>query len=177
MIVHGGPGPSHDYFLPYLLPLTRKKRLIFIDERGLGRSGSYRMLTVRWCGTKNLPLGFEFVLGEVKSILTAYQLTTAIGDQYYCDIISQHLQKLGIEYKVFNFGAQTRAALFSNMKHLLAQRRIELLDDPELLRQLGNLRQEKTERGLIDVRPSPGVNDDLAVAVALAASELCRQVT
>ncbi len=23
MIVHGGPGASHDYFLPYLLPLAR----------------------------------------------------------------------------------------------------------------------------------------------------------
>lgn len=38
MIVHGGPGASHDYFLPYLLPLARHHRLIFIDERGSGRS-------------------------------------------------------------------------------------------------------------------------------------------
>jgi proline iminopeptidase len=38
MIVHGGPGASHDYFLPYLLPLARHNRLIFIDERGSGRS-------------------------------------------------------------------------------------------------------------------------------------------
>jgi proline iminopeptidase len=38
VIVHGGPGASHDYFLPYLLPLTRQNRLIFIDERGSGRS-------------------------------------------------------------------------------------------------------------------------------------------
>jgi len=38
MILHGGPGASHDYFLPYLLPLARKNRLIFIDERGSGRS-------------------------------------------------------------------------------------------------------------------------------------------
>lgn len=38
VIVHGGPGASHDYFLPYLLPLARKNRLIFIDERGSGRS-------------------------------------------------------------------------------------------------------------------------------------------
>jgi proline iminopeptidase len=38
MIVHGGPGASHDYFLPYLLPLARSNRLIFIDERGSGRS-------------------------------------------------------------------------------------------------------------------------------------------
>jgi proline iminopeptidase len=38
MILHGGPGASHDYFLPYLLPLARHNRLVFIDERGSGRS-------------------------------------------------------------------------------------------------------------------------------------------
>lgn len=38
VILHGGPGASHDYFLPYLLPLAIKNRLIFIDERGSGRS-------------------------------------------------------------------------------------------------------------------------------------------
>ncbi len=38
MIVHGGPGASHDYLLPYLLPLARTNQLIFIDERGSGRS-------------------------------------------------------------------------------------------------------------------------------------------
>ena len=38
LILHGGPGASHDYFLPYLLPLARENRLIFIDERGSGRS-------------------------------------------------------------------------------------------------------------------------------------------
>jgi proline iminopeptidase len=38
VILHGGPGASHDYFLPYLLPLARNNQLIFIDERGSGRS-------------------------------------------------------------------------------------------------------------------------------------------
>lgn len=38
VIVHGGPGASHDYFLPYLLPLARTHQLIFLDERGSGRS-------------------------------------------------------------------------------------------------------------------------------------------
>jgi proline iminopeptidase len=39
VIVHGGPGASHDYFLPYLLPLARHRRLVFLDERGSGKSG------------------------------------------------------------------------------------------------------------------------------------------
>jgi proline iminopeptidase len=38
LLLHGGPGASHDYFLPYLLPLARHNRLVFIDERGSGRS-------------------------------------------------------------------------------------------------------------------------------------------
>jgi proline iminopeptidase len=38
LVVHGGPGASHEYFLPYLLPLARKHRVVFIDERGSGRS-------------------------------------------------------------------------------------------------------------------------------------------
>jgi proline iminopeptidase len=38
VIVHGGPGASHDYLLPYLVPLARNNRLVFLDERGSGRS-------------------------------------------------------------------------------------------------------------------------------------------
>jgi proline iminopeptidase len=38
VIVHGGPGASHDYFLPYLLPFARRNKVVFIDERGSGRS-------------------------------------------------------------------------------------------------------------------------------------------
>lgn len=41
VIVHGGPGASHDYFLPYLLPLMRTTRLVFIDERGSGKSSKF----------------------------------------------------------------------------------------------------------------------------------------
>lgn len=39
VVVHGGPGGSHDYLVPYLLPLARHHRVVFIDERGSGKSG------------------------------------------------------------------------------------------------------------------------------------------
>jgi proline iminopeptidase len=38
VVLHGGPGADHTYFLPWLLPLARTHRLIFIDERGSGKS-------------------------------------------------------------------------------------------------------------------------------------------
>ncbi len=129
----------------------------------------------RWTGTKTTPLAFESVLGEVKLILDLYGINSVIGDQYYCDVISQYLLKIGILYEVCVFGAQTRVKLFANLKHLLVQGKIELLDEAELLRQLRNLREEQTDRGQIDVRPGGGMRDDLAVAVALAASELTKR--
>jgi proline iminopeptidase len=38
VLLHGGPGATHEYFLPYLLPLARHRQLVLIDERGCGRS-------------------------------------------------------------------------------------------------------------------------------------------
>jgi hypothetical protein len=106
--------------------------------------------------------------------LDEYGINSVTGDQYYCDAIGQHLLKLGVFYEVHTFGPQTRANIFSNLKHLLVQRKIELLDDPELLRELHSLQEIKTERGQIDVRTSGNMRDDSAVAVALAASLLAK---
>jgi proline iminopeptidase len=38
MMIHGGPTLSHRYFLPHMLPLTKKNRVIYYDQRGGGQS-------------------------------------------------------------------------------------------------------------------------------------------
>ena len=38
LLLHGGPGSTHDYFLPWVLPLARDRQLVLIDERGSGQS-------------------------------------------------------------------------------------------------------------------------------------------
>jgi proline iminopeptidase len=38
LVLHGGPGASHDYLLPQLLELARDRALILYDQRGGGRS-------------------------------------------------------------------------------------------------------------------------------------------
>jgi hypothetical protein len=131
-------------------------------------------LVRRWRGTKKAPIPYELVLGEIKSAFEADEINAVIGDQYYCDSIGQHLLKLGIIHKVSVIGPQTRSKRFANLKHLLVQMNIELLDDPDLLRELRNLQELKTERGQIDVRPSPGTRDDSAVALAVAGNHLTK---
>jgi Phage Terminase len=149
--------------------------LAILSRRDDGRIIVHRV--VRWSGTKAAPLGHEDVLAQVKSILGEYQLNSLTGDQYCFDIIRQHLDKLAIYYKKYNFDARTRPEIFANLRHLLSQRKIELVDNPELLRQLRSLQEHRTDRGQVDIRPAGGAKDDLAVAVALAASELEKQPT
>jgi proline iminopeptidase len=38
IVIHGGPGLSHDYFLPHFNSLAADHLLIFYDQRGAGRS-------------------------------------------------------------------------------------------------------------------------------------------
>jgi hypothetical protein len=128
-----------------------------------------------WTGTKKAPLQIKDVLVEIKSKLDDYDIVSAVGDQFCSDPISQDLLELGITYKISSFGVQTRAKIFTNLRHLLIQGKIHLFDHPELLGQLRNLREERTDRGQIDVRPSGGMKDDLAVAVALVVTELMQQ--
>jgi hypothetical protein len=125
-----------------------------------------------WTGTREAPLGYEQVCGEIAGILKRYGLNVVVGDQHCAAIIQQQFQKLGIVYQEFTFSTGTRLQLFGNLKHLLHQRKIHLLDKPELLRQLRALEEHRTLRGNIDVRPAYRSKDDLAVAVAVVAYQL-----
>ena len=130
--------------------------------------------TATWTGTREAPLGYEWVCGEIARILKHYGLNTVAGDQHCAAIIQQEFLKLGIRYEEVTFGAGTRFDLFGNLKHLLIQRKIQILDEPELLRQFRSLEEHKTIRGNIEIRSGYGVKDDLAIAVALVAFQLSK---
>lgn len=130
---------------------------------------------VRWRGTKKAPLGLEWVCRQIQQQLGEFSLNRVIGDQFCVEAINQELGKLGIVYEEICFGTHTRGLIFGNLRHLLNQRKIELLDSPELLSELRSLDELKTDRGQIDIRPGGGMRDDLAVVVALGANELSKE--
>jgi proline iminopeptidase len=48
LVLHGGPGASHDYLLPQMLRLAQGRQLLFYDQRGGGRSRVDATVSVSW---------------------------------------------------------------------------------------------------------------------------------
>jgi hypothetical protein len=127
---------------------------------------------VGWRGTKKAPVAFEWACEQIASILHEFGINSVFGDQYCAPVIRQELMKRSIYFEQLNFDSNTRPQIFGNLHHLLVQSKIEIPDDPELLRQFRSLDEIKTSRGRIDIRASGNSRDDLAVVVALAAYQL-----
>ncbi len=94
VIVHGGPGASHDYFLPYLLPLARTNKLVFIDERGSGRSEKLedvKQYTVEKMAADVEAVRIELGLGKISLLGHSYGGVLA---QAYALGYQEHLSHL-----------------------------------------------------------------------------------
>ena len=48
VVLHGGPGAHHDYLLPQLLFLAERRRALFYDQRGGGRSKTDDRTPITW---------------------------------------------------------------------------------------------------------------------------------
>lgn len=129
----------------------------------------------RWRGTKERPVQFDEISLEIKLHLDRYGIVKVVGDQHCFEIIRQQLLKLDIEYVQCRFGSYTRAEIFGNLKQLVIQRKIELLDHPELLEQLVSLEEVMLDGGRVDIQALGRMRDDLAVVLGLNVLDLSRQ--
>ncbi len=48
LVLHGGPGASHEYLLPQMLDLADEHELVFYDQRGGGRSKTDDRTPITW---------------------------------------------------------------------------------------------------------------------------------
>lgn len=48
LVLHGGPGASHEYLLPQMLQLARGREIVLYDQRGGGRSKSDDREPITW---------------------------------------------------------------------------------------------------------------------------------
>src|SRR5437867_3563487 len=104
LVLHGGPGMDHTMFRPYLDPLGEDFRLLYVDERGQGRSERVDPQT----------LSLEVFARDVDLVAEALELEhfALLGHSFGAIIATYHATELGtaVAY-VISAGGDSSAAL------------------------------------------------------------------
>jgi proline iminopeptidase len=112
LVLHGGPGMDHTMFRPYLDPLGEDFRVLYVDERGQGRSDRVDPQT----------LSLEVFARDVDLVAEALGLEhfALLGHSFGAIIATYHATELGtaVAY-VISGGADTSDALAADVEAAL----------------------------------------------------------
>ena len=115
------------------------------------------------------PFSPEAVTEEFAKLLKAYRLPRVTGDRYAGEWPREQFAKFGVVYEP---SVKAKSDLYQDLLALLNSRRVELLDDPRLVSQMVSLERRTARSGRDSIDHPPNAHDDLANAVAGAASML-----
>jgi len=117
------------------------------------------------------PFSPEQVTEEFSALLKRYRLHQVTGDRYGGEWPREQFGKFGIRYQI---STKPKSALYQDLLALINSRRVNLIDHPKLINQIVSLerRTSRSNREQIDHPQVTGAHDDIANAVAGAASLL-----
>src|SRR5436190_18320487 len=115
IVLHGGPGLDHSMFRPYLDSLGDEFRLLYVDERGQGRSDRVEPAT----------LSLEVFARDVDLLAEALQLEgfALLGHSFGAIIATWHATELGTATAtayVISAGGDSSEALDADVAAALA---------------------------------------------------------
>jgi hypothetical protein len=123
-----------------------------------------------WVGT--LAPDLEGLVRDYMRTAKAYGCAEVISDRYAARWVRQAVERHGLRFVA---SEMTRSEAYLNVEPLLAQGRIELLDHPQLIRELAMLERRPQPGGKEVVEHPRGGHDDFANALALAAAHAWTQ--
>lgn len=109
------------------------------------------------------PFNPSGVIAEAADLLKRFALGETTGDRYAPGFVSEGFRREGITY---NHSERDRSALYLELLPAVNARRVVLLDDAELLRELRGLERRRGTAGRDRVDHRNGFHDDRANAAA-----------
>src|SRR5919206_3408220 len=108
IVLHGGPGMDHTMFRPYLDPLGEDFRLLYVDERGQGRSDRVEPQT----------LSLDVFARDVDLLADALDLEhfALLGHSFGAIVTTYHATEIGTAAAyVISGGGDTSDALMADV--------------------------------------------------------------
>ena len=109
------------------------------------------------------PFGPETVVAGFVDVMRPYGIRCVEGDRYGGEWPRAAFRKLDISYEVCS---ATKSALYTRLLPALNSGKVELLDHPRLMSQLGSLERRTSRGGRDSIDHAPRSHDDVANVVA-----------
>jgi phage FluMu gp28-like protein len=118
------------------------------------------------------PLSPDEVLGRIATILRPYRVTTVHTDQWSAAALKDLARQHGLALEVTTITQPIKVDMFESLKTLVADRRIVLAPNDELLEDLRRVRKKLMATGVrIEFPRVGGRHCDMASAMALACAQ------
>ncbi len=133
-----------------------------------------------WQARRDSVVDLEGVVREIAACCRAYDCHTVVGDRYAGQWVREAFRRAGLRYEEPTLRkdgedvALDKSAAYLEVEPLFAQGKIELVDHPQLVRELKLLERRPQSGGKTRVDHPAGGHDDYANALALAVAQ-CRQ--
>ena len=120
-----------------------------------------------WKKSRTSHIDLTGIVAEIATILKAYRIREVTGDRYGAQWVVEAFSKEGITYRQ---SQQDKSFYYLAIEPLFAQNRVELLDHPQLARELRLLERTPRQGGRTLVDHPRGSHDDFANSFAIAAT-------
>jgi hypothetical protein len=120
-----------------------------------------------WKKSRSNSLDLAGIVGEIARTVKAYGISAVTGDRYGAQWVVEAFAKEGVVYRQTD---QDKSYFYTAVEPLFAQGRIELLDHPQLARELRMLERRPLPGGKIRIDHPRSAHDDYSNSLAIAAA-------
>ena len=156
-----------------LPPLAGERYFAHVDPSG-GSADSYTLAITHFdrklsravldaVRERKPPFSPEEVTWEFAQLLKTYRVHKVVGDRYGGEFPRELFRKGGITYELSD---KVTSDYYLELLPLLNSGRVELLEEPRLLKQLCALERRTSRSGKDSIAHPPGGHDDICTAVA-----------
>ena len=168
------PPRAGHYYAAAIDPATRGNAwTLVVGEKA--RNGNARVVLARqWQGSVSAPLSPKKTFAEIAELLKPYGISTMHTDGWAADALIEHASDTGLWLVSHAITDKLKLEYYTHVGALVADRRIELPRNRDLIRDLSSVRKRTTQTGVSIHLPlnAAGRHCDYAPAVALMLQHL-----
>lgn len=165
------PPSDGNVYVAAMDPAFRHDSFTFTIVHADPKVGIVQDVVRAWRPLPGQSLNPAVILPDIAALLKQYRIFSVYSDQYQFESLVQLALGHGFSIEGVDFTASSKADIYGNLKSLVAQGRLRLLDHPDTVRELKQLEMQLTQGGGVRIAAPRGLHDDLATVVALAAQK------